>query len=104
DLDGVFINLATQRNGQRCSTARGFLGAAAKRPNLTIVSGALVDRVLFEGSRAAGVRFRQNGVTREVQATREVVVSAGAMGSPPILLRSGIGPGAHLQSLGIGVL
>ena len=101
DIDGAFINLATQRDGQRCSTERGYLRAASGRANLHVVTGAVVDRVLFDGTRASGVRFQKDGVFHEIRAKGEVIVSAGTMQSPAILMRSGIGPGIHLQSLGI---
>jgi choline dehydrogenase len=103
DIDGSFVNLATQRGGRRCSTARGYLGAAAGRPNLRVVTGALVDRVLFEGGRACGVAYRLGSRVEEVRATREVIVSAGSIGSPAILMRSGIGPARHLREHGIEV-
>jgi choline dehydrogenase len=103
DIDGAFINLATQRKGLRSSTAASYLGAARGRPNLQVVTGALVDRVLFEDGRACGVAYRRDGAEQVVRAEREVIVSAGAIASPAILLRSGIGPGAHLQAMGIQV-
>jgi choline dehydrogenase len=103
DVDGAFINQVTQKNGERCSSARAHLGAAKGRPNLTVINGAMVDKVLFEGDKAVGVRFRKDGQDQELKASREVVVSAGAIQSPIILMRSGIGPGAELQALGIEV-
>jgi choline dehydrogenase len=104
DIDGTFINLVTQRNGQRSSAARAFLKGAMKRPNLTVLTGALVDKVLIENGRATGVQYRQGGKTRTVRARREVILSAGTMQSPAILMRSGIGPAAGLRTHGIGVL
>jgi choline dehydrogenase len=104
DIDGAFVNLATQRNGERCSAARAFIEPARGRPNLRIVTGALVERVLFEHGRAVGVRYRRDGASHEVRATREVVVSAGSIQSPAILLRSGIGPGADLQGYDLDVV
>lgn len=103
DVDGAFFNLVTQRNGERCSSARAHLGAAAGRPNLEVLTGALVDCVLFDGPRAVGVRLRHRGEVRELRAKREVIVSAGSLQSPAILMRSGVGPGAHLQAMGIEV-
>jgi choline dehydrogenase len=103
DVDGAFVNYVTQRNGERWSAARGYLEAAAGRPNLKVITGALVDRVIFEGTRAVGVRFRRHGQMQELRAGREVILSAGALMSPAVLLRSGIGPGAQLQALGIEV-
>ena len=104
DIDGVYYNYATQRNGQRCSSARAFVEPALHRSNLSVLTGATVDRVLFEGSRVSGVRFRHEGAEREVRVRGEVIVSAGTLQSPAILQRSGIGPGAHLQSMGVEVL
>jgi choline dehydrogenase len=103
DIDGAYINFATQRRGRRSSAAEAFLKPIRRRPNLHVVTGVLVDRVLFEGARAVGVRGLLNGEPLEVRARGEVVLSAGAVQSPAILLRSGLGPGAHLQALGIGV-
>lgn len=101
DIDGVYYNLATQRNGDRCSSAAGFLRPALRRPNLRVVTGALVDRVLFDGQRVSGLRYLHQGALRDIRVRGEVVLSAGAIQSPAILLRSGIGPGAHLQEQGI---
>ena len=101
DIDGTFVNLATQRGGKRCSTAEGFLKPALKRPNLKVITGATVDRILFEGKRACGVRFHDAGVVREIRVNREVVVSAGTIQTPAILMRSGVGPGSHLQEKGV---
>lgn len=104
DIDGTFINLATQRNGKRCSTAEGFLKPALHRKNLRVITGAMVDRLLFEGKRAIGVRFLCNGTPREIRVHGEVILSAGTIQTPPILMRSGVGPGAILQQHGIEVV
>ena len=104
DIDGVYVNLATQRNGWRCSAAEGFLKPAMRRPNLRVVTGALVEKVLFEGNRAVGVRYALGGAVHEQRARAEVILSTGTMPSPLILMRSGIGPGAQLQEHGIAVL
>jgi choline dehydrogenase len=101
DIDGAFANYVTQRNGQRSSTARAFLDEARKRPNLTVLTGALVERLLFEGKRVTGVRYHQGGQVRDIAASREVIVSAGTLQSPAILMRSGIGDAATLGQLGI---
>jgi choline dehydrogenase len=93
----------TTRNGRRCSTAVGYLRPAMKRPNLLVITHALSERVLLDGTRATGVTFRQAGVSRTVTVRREVIVCGGALNSPQLLLLSGIGPGAHLTSLGIAV-
>jgi choline dehydrogenase len=104
DIDGAFLNFVTQRNGQRSSTASSFLKEAQKRPNLTLLTDALVDRVIFENGRAVGVRYRAGGEIRVVRARREVIVSAGTIQSPAILMRSGIGSEDALRALGIKVL
>jgi choline dehydrogenase len=102
--EGVGYHQTTTRRGRRCSTAAGYLRAAMRRPNLRVVTGALVEHVLFEGRRAVGVRFRQNGVSRTARAGREVILCGGAINSPQLLMLSGIGPSAHLAELGIPVV
>ncbi|SFL34182.1 choline dehydrogenase [Methylobacterium pseudosasicola] len=91
--------------GRRSSTARGYLDQARARPNLTIVTHALTDRVLFEGNRATGVAYRHGGggATR-ARARREVLVCSGAIASPQILQRSGVGPADWLRGLDIPVV
>ncbi len=93
----------SQKSGRRWSAADAFLRPALHRPNLKVITGALVSKVRIEGGRATGVEFRAGG-EHCVAAKREVVLAAGAIGSPQILQLSGIGPGAHLQSLGIPVV
>lgn len=88
-------------NGRRSSTARGYLDMAKHRERLTILTGALTDVVLFDGKRARGVRFEHQGRLKTVEARQEVIVSAGAIASPQILQRSGIGPGAWLKEAGV---
>lgn len=90
-----------QKDGERCSNARAYLREAETRPNLTVLSDAQAMRVLFEGKRAVGVRYRQHGRVQEVHAAREVILSAGAVGSPQLLLLSGIGARDQLQPHGI---
>ena len=104
DIDGVHVNFATQRSGWRASTAEAFLKPAMNRPNLRVVTGATVEKVLFEGMRAVGVRYVANGAVHEQRARGEVILSTGTMPSPLILMRSGIGPGAQLREHGIAVL
>lgn len=88
-------------NGRRSSTARGYLDMAKHRERLTILTGALTDVVLFDGKRARGVRFEHQGRLKTVEARQEVIVSSGAIASPQILQRSGIGPGAWLKEAGV---
>jgi choline dehydrogenase len=103
DREGAFVNLTNQRHGQRTSTARYYLKPVSGRANLHVVRGALVDRILFDGKRASGVRFRLHGAMQEVKVRREVLLSAGTIQSPAILLRSGIGPAAALRARDIEV-
>lgn len=100
--EGISCNPINLRGGLRVTTNDGYLEPARGRANLTIRGGALVDRILFEGSRATGVRVRFDAGWEEI-AAREIVLCAGAIHSPTILMRSGIGPAAALQALGIAV-
>jgi choline dehydrogenase len=91
--------------GQRVSAARGFLTAAVRRrPNLSILTETQVERILFEGSRAVGVACTRGTEHNEYRASREVILSAGTIGSPHLLQVSGIGPARHLQSVGVPVV
>ena len=102
--EGVgYFQLAT-RKGWRCSTAVAYLRPAQKRPNLRVETDAQVTDIVFEGGRAAGVRYEQSGKVHEARAAREVIVAAGALQSPQLLQLSGIGDGARLQALGIPVI
>ncbi|MGO4399805.1 choline dehydrogenase [Achromobacter sp. PAB15] len=90
--------------GRRASTARGYLDQARRRTNLTIVTRALTDVILFSGQRAVGVAWQQHGQHHRSHALREVLLCAGAIASPQILQRSGVGPGALLRDLCVPVL
>ena len=92
-----------QRSGMRWNTASAFLNPALKRPNLSVITNAMVERVLLEGKRATSVLLRRRGMAMRIGARREVILAAGAIGSPQILQLSGIGAGDRLQRLGIGV-
>jgi choline dehydrogenase-like flavoprotein len=89
------------RAGERCSAAAAYLHPVMARPNLTVLTRALVERVVIEDGRATGVRLRGRGGPATIRARREVILSAGAFGSPQILLLSGIGPEAELAAHGI---
>jgi 4-pyridoxate dehydrogenase len=89
------------RNGRRCSASVGYLRPALGRRNLKVVTGALVLRILMDGTRATGIEFARNGRNIRAIADSEVILSAGAFNSPQILMLSGIGPAAHLRSAGI---
>ncbi len=100
--DGVGLYQVTQREGRRFSAARAFLDPIRNRPNLTVVTGALVYRVLFDGRRATGVQMRDRSIG--LLDGGEVILSGGAINSPQLLMLSGIGPGANLQAMGLPVL
>ena len=96
DALGVCTYAINSRDGRRVSTADGYLEPVRDRPNLTILGDALVERVLLEGRQATGVRVRRHGEVTELKAPL-VILSAGCVHSPAILMRSGIGHAAHLQ-------
>lgn len=102
--EGVGPTDVTATAGQRYSSAHAYLRPAAKRRNLRVMTGAHVQRVLFEGRRASGVEYRVGDETVRVRAAREVIVSSGAVHSPHILMLSGIGEAAHLAEHGIPVV
>ena len=101
--DGVGLYQLTQRGGMRCSAAVAYLHPVLARPNLTLMPGALVTRVLFDGDRATGVEVAVDGVAQALRAEREVILSAGAYNTPQLLMLSGIGPAAHLRDHGLDV-
>jgi choline dehydrogenase-like flavoprotein len=102
--EGIGAYQVTHRNGERCSAAKAYLARAVARPNLQVITRAHTTRLLFEGRRAVGVEYRQGNELKQVRAQREVLLSAGALQSPQILMLSGVGPGPHLRQLGITVL
>ncbi|PZQ54462.1 MAG: choline dehydrogenase [Phenylobacterium zucineum] len=104
DNTGVGPFHVNQRRGLRWSAARAFLTPALKRPNLRLETGVTVERVLFEGRRAVGVRFRRGGQVFEARAQGEVILSAGSLGSTQILQLSGVGPGEALAAHGVPVV
>ena len=104
--EGCGLYQVTQRAGRRCSAAAGYLGEALGRPNLTLRTGCRVTRIVLEGGRAVGVEYRQGrgGARTVARAEQEVIVAAGAIGSPRLLLLSGIGPADELRGAGIDVV
>ncbi|MET3108013.1 choline dehydrogenase-like flavoprotein [Oxalobacteraceae bacterium GrIS 2.11] len=101
---GVSPAQVTQVNGERCSAAKAYLTPNLPRPNLTVITEALISKVVIKDKRAVGVEYRQQGKLNVVAAAREVILSAGAFGSPQILMLSGIGPAEHLREQGIEVI
>jgi choline dehydrogenase len=101
--EGVGYYQVTQRNGARCSTATAYLTPIRKRPNLTVVTGARVNRILIERGRANGVVCSVGGAAHCYVASREVLLCGGALNSPQLLMLSGIGPASQLRQHGIAV-
>ena len=104
DNEGSCYFHVNQQRGRRWSAARGFLKPALHRPNLRLETGCLVEGLDFDGKRAVGVRWRQDGVARRARCRGEVILSAGSIGSIQILLNSGVGPAEQLGKLGIPVV
>jgi choline dehydrogenase len=104
DIDGAFLNLATQIRGQRCGSNRAFLSPAVrKRSNLRIITEAFVERIVIEEGRAVGVVYRHDDQIVRIDARSEVILSAGSVHSPAILMRSGVGPAQHLAEMNVPV-
>ncbi len=102
--EGVSYFQLTTRNGRRCSAAVAYLNPVKSRQNLRIITRALVERIELDGRRATGVRYLdRGGNSRTIRARREIILSAGAIGSPQILMLSGIGAPDHLSEAGIGL-
>ena len=104
DNEGVCYFHVNQKRGRRWSSARGFLKPVLNRPNLQLETGCMVEGLDFDGRRVSGVRWRQRGAARSARARGEVILSAGAIGSPQLLMLSGVGPAAQLAKFGIPVL
>jgi len=105
DQEGIGIHQVTQKNGERWSAARAYLTPhLASRSNLAVITQARARRILFSGRRASGVEFLQGGEIHAFHARRELILSAGALQSPQLLMLSGIGAGAELHEFGIPVV
>jgi choline dehydrogenase len=104
DNEGCCAFHVNQKRGRRWSAATAFLKPVLHRTNLRLETGCLVEGVIFDGRRAVGVRWRQGGATRTAHCRGEVILAAGSIGSPHVLLLSGIGPARHLQEHGIPVV
>ncbi len=102
--EGVGLYQVTHRAGERFSAAKAYLTPNLNRPNLQVITGAHTTRIVMEGQRAVGVEFRVGNETQRIEARREVLLSAGALQSPQLLMLSGIGPGAQLQRHGIATV
>ena len=104
DQEGVGYFQLTKKNGLRCSSAKAYLKPAKNRKNLSIITKAHTNKIIFEGKKAIGVEARINGTIQIIRARKEVILSAGAIGSPQILQLSGIGEAGLLKSHGIEVI
>ena len=102
--EGVGFYQVTQRDGRRCSAAAAYLAPAMGRRNLAVVTGAQVEKIVIDGKRAVGVQYHDGDRQVTLSADREVLLSAGALQSPQLLMLSGIGPAGHLQERGIEVV
>ncbi len=101
---GCGVYQTTTKDYRRCSAARGFLKPVMGRANLTVETGCEVRQIEFVGNRAHGVEFTRNGDPRRVRAESEVIVTSGAIGTPKLMMLSGVGPAAHLRDHGIDVV
>ncbi|WP_019029982.1 GMC family oxidoreductase [Colwellia piezophila] len=101
EQEGAFYYQRTIKNGQRCSAAKAYLTPNSTRKNLTIITHALTEKVLFEGKTAVGVRYQKNKKSIDITCNKEVILSSGAFGSPQILMLSGVGASEHLTEKGI---
>jgi choline dehydrogenase-like flavoprotein len=102
--EGAGLYQTTTKNGRRCSAAVGYLRPAQNRTNLEWRTNVTVKRIVVEGGRARGIEIVVNGVVERIDADREVIITAGAIGSPKLLMLSGIGPSAHLKSVDVPVI
>lgn len=104
DQEGFGYYQVNHEGGRRSSALGGYLQPARRRPNLTVLTGAHVDQVRFDGSRCVGVRYRHGGVAREATCGREVILSAGTVQSPQLLELSGVGSAEVLKRVGVPVV
>ncbi|MFC0284691.1 GMC family oxidoreductase [Camelimonas abortus] len=104
DNEGSGYFQVNQKRGRRWSAARGFLKPALRRPNLRLETGVMAEKILFEGRRAVGVVWSRGGARHVSRARGEVILAAGAIGSPQLLELSGVGQGARLAQLGLPVV
>jgi choline dehydrogenase len=103
-LEGAGLVRVTQRRGLRCSAADNYLKPARRRPNLTVLTQAQATGIVFDGLRATGVSYLTGDGEKEVLTDREVILAAGAIGSPQLLMLSGVGPAEHLRERGAPVV
>ena len=102
--EGIGLVQVTQKRGRRDSTADAYLRPVLKRPNLSVLTDTLVQHLLFDGRRAVGVAYTYQGREEQAEASREVLLCAGAINSPQLLLLSGVGPADQLQALALPLI
>ena len=102
--EGFGLYQVTQKGGERWSAARAYVEPARARPNFTILTGALTEKIIVEDGRATGVQIRQRRKSRQIKARGAVILSAGAFNSPQVLMLSGIGPADHLAEQGVDLV
>jgi choline dehydrogenase len=102
--EGFGYNQVTQRDGRRCSTAVGYLRPARQRSNVSVETDVHATRILFSGKCATGIEYLRGGGRQTAHVRREIILAAGAFGSPQLMQLSGLGPAAHLQKFGIPVI
>ena len=101
EQEGSFFYQRTVKNGERCSAAKAFLTPNLSRPNLTVITDAVTEKILFKDKKAIGVRYKKDNQSVEIKSTMEIILSAGTFGSPQILMLSGVGSRQHLSDKGI---
>ena len=104
DQEGCFMYQRTVKNGERCSAAKAFITPHLNRPNLTVITHALTEKILFDGKKAVGVRYKKDNKSIDIRCNKEVVLSSGAFGSPQILMLSGVGEAKHLAEKDIALV
>ncbi len=102
--DGFAVPQWTIRRGRRCSASVAYLRPALKRRNVTLISNALTKRIVFDGNRAVGIEYEQHGRTVAVRAKREVILAAGAINSPQLLIASGVGAADEVRRIGVDLV
>jgi choline dehydrogenase len=104
EQEGAFFYQRTIKNGERCSAAKAFLTPNLSRPNLTVITHAVTEKILLEGKKAVGVRYRKDNQSVDIKSNKEVILSAGTFGSPQGLMLSGVGAKQHLSDKGIATV
>ncbi len=102
--EGCFLYQRTVKDGERCSAAKAFITPHLERPNLTVITHAVTEKIIFENKTAVGVKYQKEGQTHEITCNKEVLLSSGAFGSPQVLMLSGIGEKEQLKQHAIDLV